>query len=337
MQLSKATPCPPLDIATHFPWLAEFAAPAVRLHPRRRPNLPVHISKMGGLFFWPRTVPWPVCRARDTRALFDFSRPEKVAEFSQLLDQAQELESLAGFRMREEAAQWTGRHVEEIQELDRRSRMVHNEPYLPLLQLCRHDFPSLPFPGNTDLFQLLWCPHMHFAGPPAEQPGYLVFWRRQEDLTDPLLNEPALPEGVDLFECALHPEEVLEYPVSGAFESHFRSDLNFLLSTLLECENGAGLYDEALSAAPGVKLFGYPRWIGAASTPNCSCGRRMRLLVTIDTREAGAGPAAAERWGREGEAEILSHGFAFAEQGAIYLFYCEACRGPRLSAVIQSD
>lgn len=332
----KATPLPPVDIVAHFPWLGEFAAPAVRLHPRRRPNLPVHISKMGGLFFWPRTVPWPVCRARDTRALFDFSRPDRVAEFNEFLEQAQELEELSGFRIKQ-ASQWTGRHVEEIQELDRRSRLVHNEAYMPLLQLRREDFPAVPFPADTDLFQLLWCPHLHFAGPPEEQPGFLVFWRRQADLSDPLLQEPALPEGVDLFECSLEPEELVEFPVSGAFEGHFRSDLNFLLTTLLECEDGASLYDAALSAAPGVKLFGYPRWIGAASTPSCACGRRMRLLVTIDTSEAGAGPAAAERWTRDGEERILSHGFAFAEQGAIYLFYCETCRGPRLRAVIQTD
>lgn len=336
----KTTPPPPVDIAAHFPWLGEFAKRALRLHPRRRANLPVHASKMGGLFFWPRGVPWPVCRARDSQALFDFSRPERMADFNRFLDQASQLEEMHGMKL-SNGGRWAGRAISEIEDLDRRNRMVHNQPYVPLLQLCRHDFPDVPFPRDTDLFQLLWCPHLHFAGPPDEPPGYLVFWRRQDDIADPLLQEPALPEGVDLFECLLDPEPVVEYPVSGAFESHFAADLEFLLSALLaEGASGAGYYDAVLSAAPGVKLFGYPRWIGRAATPTCTCGRRMSLLVTVDTAEQGAGPDAASRWGGGGtdtDSPEHSHGFLFAEQGALFLFYCERCPGPRLRAVVQAD
>ena len=196
------TPQPPVDILGHFEWLREFAASAIRLHPRRAANLPVHISKMGGLFFWPRAVPWPVCHARDAQDLYDLSRPEKLDELKAFLGHTYELQRLSGFAAgspAEPMRQWVARQLGEVHELERRGRNGHCQPYLPLLQLRREDFPTLPFPGDCDLFQLLWCPYIHFNGPPNEQPGFLVFWRRQADIADPLLSEPRLGDGVELF------------------------------------------------------------------------------------------------------------------------------------------
>ena len=329
-----STPPAPVDIAAHFEWLRAFAATAVRLHPRRAANLPVNVSKMGGLFFWPRTVPWPVCHARDAEDIYDLSRPEKLDELKVFLGHAYELQRLGGFAAgspREPMRQWMNRQLDEVHELERRGRNGHCQPFLPLLQLSRDDFPTLPFPLDADLFQLLWCPYVHFEGPPREAPGFLVFWRRQADIMDPLLMEPKLTEGIELFECRLNAEYITEYPVSASFEAHFRQDLD-------DWEpGGAGIYDEALSAAPGVKLFGYPRWVGDASTPFCSCGRMMKILVTIDMGEFGIRPEAVERW-RPMEEAIpgLSHGFSIGDPGAIFLFHCPICPGPQLRSVIQT-
>lgn len=329
------TPTPPVDITAHFEWLREFAATAIRLHPRRSGNLPVHISKMGGLFYWPRSVPWPVCHARDGVDLYDLSRPEKLEELKIFLGHAYELQRLSGFTgsagSREPLRHWINRQLEEVHELERRGRNGHGQPYLPLLQLRRDDFPTLPFPFDADLFQLLWCPYVHFDGPPAEQPGFMVFWRRQADIVDPLLAEPRMADGVELFECRLDPEYITEYPVSGSFEAHFREDLNYWEP------GGAEIYDDTLSAAPGVKLFGYPRWIGDAATPFCQCGRMMKILVTIDMDEFGVRPSSVNRWRPVEEgASNLSHGFSIGDPGALFLFHCPICPGPRLKAVVQT-
>jgi hypothetical protein len=153
------------------------------------------------------------------------------------------------------------------------------------------------------------------------------------DIVDPLLQEPRLPDGVKLSECGLRAEYTTEYPVTASFEAHFRAELDQWE------EGGATVYDEQLSAAPGVKLFGYPRWIGDAATPFCDCGRMMNLLVTVDGEEAGARGMAAERWlpveERGAGGPVNSHGFSIGDPGALFLFYCPICPGPKMKAVAQ--
>ncbi len=330
----RTTPQPPVDILAHFDWLREFAATAIRLHPRRASNLPVHISKMGGLFFWPRAVPWPVCHARDALDLYDLSRPEKVDALKAFLGHTYELQRLSGFAAgspSEPMRSWVDRQLGEVHELERRRRNGHCQPYLPLLQLRREDFPTLPFPGDADLLQWLWYPYIHFNSPPNEQPGFLVFWRRQADIADPLLVEPSLGDGIELFECRLDPEYITEFPVSASFEGHFRADLDQWQP------GGAFFYDDVLSAAPGVKLFGYPRWLDDAATPFCIGGRMMKLLVTIDVEESGSRPASSDRWRpREEPEQPQAHGFSLGEMGALFLFHCPICSGPRLQAIVQT-
>lgn len=218
--------------------------------------------------------------------------------------------------------------------------------YLPLLQLRRAEFAALPWPPHADLMQLLWCPHVHFSG----DPGFLLFWRRQDDVQDPLLQEPDWSGAdVELHECRLQPEYITEYPQSLSFEPHFRGDLDRLLNslTLRAAQSplhwrlsGSEFYDESLAAAPGVKLFGYPRWIEGPATPVCECGRRMSLLVTVDSHEAGANGETAERWRplEEAGAETPpdSHGFAVGDPGALFLFHCPVYPGLPLRAVVQT-
>jgi len=176
-----------------------------------------------------------------------------------------------------------------------------------------------------------WCPCVHFEGPPNEPPGFLAFWRREADIADPLLVEPPKTDGIDLFECRLNAEYITEYPVSASFEAHFREDLGQWH------EGGAAIYDDMLSAAPGVKLFGYPRWVGDAATPFCICGPMMKILVTIDMGEFGGRGDSVSRWRPVEEPEPDgSHGFSIGDPGALYLFHCPICPGPRLQATVQT-
>src|SRR5437660_5405135 len=40
---------------------------------------------------------------------------------------------------------------------------AHEIPFVTVLQLRANDFPEMPFPPGSDLFQLLWCPREHGA------------------------------------------------------------------------------------------------------------------------------------------------------------------------------
>jgi hypothetical protein len=348
--MTKTTPPPPVEIVELFPWLGRYASSSIRLHPRPCGSLPAHASKMGGLFLWPHETRWPVCNARDADELFDFSRPENVEQLSRFLEHAYEaMEAFGPGKKPSEPARrrWIAQHVDELHELERRRRHGHNQPYIPLLQLRRDEYPALPFPGNTDLFQLLLCPHVHFLGPPKEEPGHAVVWRRQQDVDEPLLKEPRFEEGLGIQECSLSPEIVNEYPQSKVFESHFQEDLNRLLEKLAHeaapshsewTFSGSDLYDEALSVSAGTKLFGYPRWIQEPQHPACGCGRRMTLLVTIAASEYHH-ELGGLRWRpweeREHRGTDRPLGLSIGDSGAIYLFYCPHCPGPVTQAVVQ--
>jgi hypothetical protein len=54
-------------------------------------------------------------------------------------------------------------------------------PLVGVLQLSDRDVPELPFPEQTDLFQLLWCPNEHDA--PWYGPRPVAVWRRAAEVT----------------------------------------------------------------------------------------------------------------------------------------------------------
>ncbi|WP_327109759.1 hypothetical protein OHB12_17975 [Nocardia sp. NBC_01730] len=58
--MTRTTPPRPYDIVDLFPEIAEYAKPAVRLHPRRGTPT-VHESSIGGPLLWPEDEPWPMC------------------------------------------------------------------------------------------------------------------------------------------------------------------------------------------------------------------------------------------------------------------------------------
>jgi YD repeat-containing protein len=58
----------------------------------------------------------------------------------------------------------------------------HTGIYLPILQLRRDDLPELPFPDDSNLFQLVWCPRLHEDD---YQPRIRLYWRREREITHP--------------------------------------------------------------------------------------------------------------------------------------------------------
>ena len=56
----------PVDIESNYPELAPLRRTAVRLHPRKKSDLPVDSSKIGGVFFANDPAEWPFCRTHKT-------------------------------------------------------------------------------------------------------------------------------------------------------------------------------------------------------------------------------------------------------------------------------
>jgi hypothetical protein len=211
-----------------------------------------------------------------------------------------------------------------------RSGSGHNAAYLPVLQLSRSEFHELPFPGDSDLFQLLWCPTVHFEG----GGGYLIFWRRAEAITS-LRVEPPPPavDGQWIAPSAFDPEQIDDYP------TRFEATPPPIAS--LESETDWWRTMEDSGPAPGTKLFGFPKWIQSPEYPRCGrCGIQMAPLVTISSTEFGHGGRDGIRWIPNEDRDVLDHApFALREEyelphnwmigdgGDAYLFYCRNCRG----------
>ncbi len=63
--MSVITPHPQVDIAARVPALAETSRVTIRLHPRRMSVPDPAASKIGGVFLWPKSEPWPECETTD--------------------------------------------------------------------------------------------------------------------------------------------------------------------------------------------------------------------------------------------------------------------------------
>lgn len=157
-------------------------------------------------------------------------------------------------------------------------------PAVPVLQLFRTDVPLLPFPGQCDLFQLLWYPQMY------DDCGYmpkldLRWWDSRT------LNGFVEPDYVNhdpsfvVEECRIFPEEFVEYPYSDQLTSDQWEAIDVS-------------YDEYVnlwSTCPGTKVGGYPDYGGQDSwVPVDSTGREMRFLLTLSDSEWDR--SSAPRW-----------------------------------------
>ena len=388
-RINDWTPPRAFDLERVWPWIAASRRKAIRLHPVAAAQmLPANASKMGGAFLWPAAEPWPHCRERDAvldwmppitwERFVEISRESKLSERMVKSGLVGEVPKLSG-DFKADSARWeeASRKLEQLyerertkglpkltpaevaeakqafaleQKMDARRRLPHNTPYAPILQLRRDDFPELPWPPGQDLFQLLWCPQVHFEGngmhdadeKPTQTPGYVAKWRTERLVGKTLAAMPKLEEPFQ--ECGLQPEDVIEYPQANEFdpeeiEPHLRTMEPWLARVPHRGQlipNAGWRYSQDLAAAPGTKLLGHPRWIHGDETPECaSCGERMRLLLTCASREEVDSPAwSAARFHASQEKYENPHGLRW---GNAYLFYCARCKPLRLASVVQTS
>jgi hypothetical protein len=174
-------------------------------------------------------------------------------------------------------------------------RDVNGRPYtermVAVAQLTAADFPELRFPDGTDLVQLLWCPDWH-EQPHPEGWGQAcrLFWRRADEITDPLTEQPDPGEHWEYEEdmipraCVLHPERLTDYPGNDELPAGVAERFEAWLEE-------RGLADD-LTAIPGYKLGGFLSW-GTTDCPeplDCGdCGAPLELFLQFDTTEYSLG------------------------------------------------
>jgi hypothetical protein len=323
-----ATPPPLLGVTTVFPELGPLARPAVRLHPRAgAPD--ADDSSLGGPLLWPADEPWPVCHGRLLDEWRERIVPEDFQRFrdGQIGDEAELDRIVAGAGSIDMI---TG---ERVFLLPRPHQLP--PPLIAVMQLYARDVPELPFPEDTDLFQLLWCPNWHAA--PWYGPHPVTVWRtaarvgrRLAELPAPRfdgLDRDLAPDDYVPRPCVVHPEPVIEYPDP--------EDLpDGLAERVRQCdEESGGRYWAELSTAPGSKVGGHPSWIQSPEWPTCRCGRRMDHLLTIASGEFGS----EGRWTRFMNCGLWApHGIKLGGGGgSLYLFTCTACAERPLAGVLQ--
>jgi hypothetical protein len=212
---------------------------------------------------------------------------------------------------------------------------------VPVLQLARADVAELPWPADTDLFQLLWCPRDHEDSYFA--PRCSAWWRRTGQ--GPWFDAPAAGDDVDRHyvpkPCVLAPERVVERPSAfeldeeriDAVERAVR-DAHAAELAALGIPEDTALYQYHLSVAPGTKALGYVSWIQDPDVPRCSCGATMQHLVTIDSAEFDG---AWHRWMSLDERHVWTGDYRkrwpvqcaadimLGDMGAVFVFTCTAC------------
>jgi len=170
---------------------------------------------------------------------------------------------------------------------------------LPVAQLYLRDFPLLASPGRADVLQVLWCPFDHEGE--ETFPRTALFWRSSGEITSVLTSPPepagAQVEGYVPEPCVLHPEQVTEYPLE--LSEDLQEQVGRWSARRAGCDtpdrfdaidyafDPEGLYASALSAAPGWKVGGWPRWGRNDPEPQfCpSCDSEMVPLLTIASTE----------------------------------------------------
>jgi len=349
----KTTPPRKFDVTEKFPWLRDMRRKVIRLHPRQvTSSLPPAASKMGWPFLWPEEEPWPVCGAKMV--------PEQIASFERALERSRNETSIA------DLAKLLDCSVEEVRVVSEsgrentlrileQGRNGHNEPYLAVLQLRQDDFPELPYPPSKSIFQLLWCPTIHFD--PRQGPGHLIFWRNESEIRENRADP--IPEGSygSISECSLDPERITD-DLPSYFE--LRDDHGNELVTLFDSWTD---YERDHGPTPGTKLFGCGEWVQHPEIPACpGCGSEMLLLVTIASYEldrqrsrwtpledrdlledtvqalwsADHGPTRVARF-HQWQALQVPHSLMIGDGGNAYLFYCLRCPEQPMVSVVQSS
>ncbi|ACZ90091.1 hypothetical protein Sros_7406 [Streptosporangium roseum DSM 43021] len=202
---------------------------------------------------------------------------------------------------------------------------------VPILQIYARDVPELPFPPDTDVCQVLWCPFVHESD---YRPVVHVVWRDSHLLTDLLAEAPepvASEKGYRPRPCVLSPERVEEYPAVWEASKELYAKIDAWESSLDGPEEWS--YQYHLSVAPGTKVGGWVDWVQSPESVECDQDHEMEHLLTIASWEHD--PGSAIRWVPLKERHLLSSdfdpermgpaGIMIGDAGSTYLFICSQC------------
>ncbi|MBR7835568.1 hypothetical protein KDL01_20000 [Actinospica durhamensis] len=244
-------------LLAQFPELADYARPALRLHPRRgHPSAAT--SSVGGPLLWPVDEPWPTCDGSD----HDVADGSTAGPFDEPVVMASVL------------------------QLYRRDLPAGILPA-----------PGWEFPDGTDLLQVLWCPNLHMDtyGPRVRVFWRIAAHVHTARVANPTLNTSSENLGIDNLAphpCVIHPETVVDFPPIARVQGDGCADPEFLYGVLpapLEQACLAWTVDGALpdeeswnsdrgyrcqARVPGWKLGGWIRDAGFYPEPSqyCDCG-----------------------------------------------------------------
>jgi hypothetical protein len=205
---------------------------------------------------------------------------------------------------------------------------THPNPLVPVLQLFARDAPNLTYPPRADLLQVLWCPVTHAQLPGEEDaysPAVLVKWRDSTTLLGAATDHPLPFDAEDELvaaPCALHPEQVDEYPIDLPQELWNRIDV--AEDQGWNCGDDGVAYLSDLSVAPGTKAGGWPRWhsFDPYPMPCVACGRQLDLLIAFGTYERDDGVG---HWDPPDISDLGlddTTGLSLGRGGDLQIFYC---------------
>ena len=189
-------------------------------------------------------------------------------------------------------------------------------PFVPVLQLMAEDCPSqVKFKPGADVLQLLWCPR--------EPVQPLVVWRNRKEVREVAALPPtahALP-GLVPVPCRVFPERILEFP-----DWHTLKVTPARAKVEAWAPPGGGdpvaYYADRLSAAPGTKVGGYPRWLNTPAPPSCdTCKRGMDFVLTVDADERRDATWVPKEEAGDGQANPAG----LTLGGNWHLFVCRRC------------
>ncbi|GAA2624758.1 hypothetical protein GCM10010399_65190 [Dactylosporangium fulvum] len=314
------------ELLAAIPELAAYERTATRLHPRPG-EVSAADSHVGGPLRWPAGEPWPTCDApvfamQDVPLPGDLVRRLRDAERQRVQRHVMTEEEVALHR---EIAAVVGPGYSGFGSVGggpvvgrRFGERPHPRPnpLIPVAQLRAADIPDLPRPGGADLLQVLWCPHLHAAGPTG--PTVHLRWRCEADLTGPFAEPPdGEPADDDLVPvpCRLHPQRVVEYPFPQELPDTIRSRV------------GAGY--PGLALAPGWKVGGHADWslTDLGETPCPRCAGPTDLLLVVDSKEYDGGTPDRWRLADDPDPDEAREptGVVVGRHGALRVFVCLRC------------
>ncbi|MFI7577775.1 hypothetical protein [Micromonospora sp. NPDC049497] len=283
--MTRTTPARPLDLSELFSGVNAFARTATRLHPR--PGDPdVGGSHVGGRLLWPADEPWPVCAGphvvrQETAIAPDLVARMQAGDRAAMQQLARDVPGFAGTMTTDQGSVAIGSVT--VSE-------PTPSPMVAVAQLHAADVADLRCPDDADLLQVLWCPNQHRDGDYAG-PAVQLRWRTASGVTTMLPTPPpptvAREEDYLPRPCALHPEQVVEYP--------WWQELPAELGQRIRQWDDSRQFGEetyfSVSQAPGWKVGGYANWevsdVRPMDCPNCR--QRIDLLLTISSSESDGG------------------------------------------------